>query len=67
MVSSVAAGLHHVDLPAGGEAPVRVVLRHQPEGGPDPVRQRQSRAYLHSAIPETEFVLDIDLFISEFT
>ena len=56
MISSVAAGLHHVDLSAGGEAPVRVVLRHQPQGGPDPVRQRQPGSYLHTSVPETELV-----------
>ena len=36
VVKPVSAGLHHVDLPGGGEAPVDVGDRHQPERRPDP-------------------------------
>ena len=54
VVVPVAAGLHHVDLPGGGEAPVDVGHRHQPERGPDPVSQRQPRAPLNTTKTKTE-------------
>ena len=54
VVVPVAAWLHHVDLPVGGEAPVGVGRRHHPERGPDPVSQRQPRAPLNTTKTETE-------------
>ena len=54
VVQLVPAGLHHVDLPGGGEAPVDVGHRHQPQRGPDPVSQGQPRAPLNTTKTKTE-------------
>ena len=53
----VTAGLHQVDLAAGREAAVDVVLWHEPDGGPDPASEGEAGFYLHPPVLETELVL----------
>mmetsp|Transcript_17151 Transcript_17151/g.55092 ORF Transcript_17151/g.55092 Transcript_17151/m.55092 type:complete len:340 (-) Transcript_17151:142-1161(-) len=52
--SIVAAGLHHVDLAARRPVSVRLFLRQQPDGGPQPVALWQLRPHFEAAVLEGE-------------
>ena len=64
VVIPVSAGLHHVNLPGGGEAPIDIGLRHQPQRRADPVSQGKPRAPLNTTKSETKLsgkLLKLDL------